>query len=101
MIVQVINTVNTSSNMFSLLIPGSGWGGSPNGCLHQFNGSYSWGNQYGGVSDQSDCANLPNDLQAGCYWRFDWLMNATNLSVQFMAVSCPSALIRNTGCTLI
>jgi hypothetical protein len=41
MIVQVINTVNTSSNMFSLLIPGSGWSASPNGCLNQFNGSYT------------------------------------------------------------
>jgi hypothetical protein len=101
MIVQVINTVYTSSSIFVLQIPGSGWSASPNGCLDQFNGSYSWGNQYGGVSNRSDCANLPSAIQAGCYWRFDWLMDTYNPSVQYTVVSCPSALTTITGCTRI
>jgi hypothetical protein len=84
--------------MFVLQIPGSGWGYSSNGCSSQFNGSYSWGNQFGGVVSRSDCNNLPSVLQVGCYWRFDWLLNASNSTVAFTEVSCPTVLTTNTGC---
>jgi hypothetical protein len=78
--IQAINTAYTSNNKFILQIPDGGWGGSSNGCLNQFNGSYSWGNQNGGASNRSDCNNLLSALQTGCYWRFDWLMNAISVS---------------------
>ncbi len=84
--------------MFILQIPGSGWGSTANGCLSQFNGSYVWGQQYGGVGTRSDCANLPNSLQAGCYWRFDWFMNSDSPLIAFQPVSCPSVLTNITGC---
>jgi len=98
MIVQVINTAYSSNNIFVLQIPGGGWATSSNGCSSQFNGSYSWGNQYNGISNRSACANLPNSLQAGCYWRFDWLMNANDPTVSFTQVECPSVLTSITGC---
>jgi hypothetical protein len=101
MIVQVINTASSSGNIFVLQIPGSGWGYSANGCLSQFNGSYSWGNQFNGINNRSDCQNIPGVLQAGCYWRFDWLMDSYMPTVQFMQVSCPNQLTINTGCTRV
>lgn len=98
MIVQVINTAYSATSMFALQIPGSGWSSSTNGCSSQFNGSYSWGNQYGGVTSRSDCDDLPSVLQSGCYWRFDWLMNDNNGTLSFKQVACPSVLTSITGC---
>jgi hypothetical protein len=98
LIVQVTNTAYEPYNLFVLQMPGGGWGSSTNGCSAQFSSSYSWGEQYGGVSNRSECADLPNVLQAGCYWRFDWFMDADNIITQFKPVSCPSALTTNTGC---
>jgi hypothetical protein len=92
MIIKAINTAYTSNNMFILQIPGGEWDGSYNGCFNQFNGSYSWGNENSGVSNRSDCNNLPSVLQAGCYWRFDWLMNAISVprAIQSRIMSnCP------------
>jgi len=100
MIVQVINTAYVTYNMFVLQIPGSGWGNSSNGCQTQFNGSYSW-RQNGDISNRSDCAYLPSSLQAGCYWRFDWFMNADSPTVIFNVTTCPSDLTNITGCDRI
>ncbi|CAF1106724.1 unnamed protein product [Adineta steineri] len=98
MIIQVINTAYTADNMFILQIPGGGWGGSSNGCASQFNSSYTFGNQYGGITSRTNCSSLPSVLQAGCYWRFDWFMNAYNPSARFKIVSCPTSLTSKTGC---
>ena len=96
MMIQVTNS-GANLNYFGLQIPGGGMG-SNSGCLSQYNGSYSWGAQYGGVSNLSDCANLPANIQPGCNWRFDWLLNVENPSVNFTQVSCPTELTSITGC---
>lgn len=97
MIVQVINTAYVTDYLFVLQIPGSGWGSSTNGCPNQFNTS-SWGNQQTGFTNRSSCADLPISLRAGCYWRFDWFMNANNPSARFKEVTCPTALTTKSGC---
>jgi hypothetical protein len=98
MIVQATNTgADLSYNHFDLQIPGGGLGYF-SGCLSQYNGSYSWGQQYGGVSNRSDCANLPTNIQDGCYWRFDWFMNANNPNITFIEVPCPTNLTSRTNC---
>jgi hypothetical protein len=98
MIVQVTNTgSDLGDNQFDLAMPGGGVG-IFNGCVSQYNGSYAGGAQYGGVSQRSDCANLPAGIQPGCYWRFDWFMDADNPSMTFEEVPCPSALTNNTQC---
>ncbi|CAF2616788.1 unnamed protein product [Rotaria sp. Silwood2] len=98
LIVLVTNTGgDLGNNHFDLQMPGGGVG-LFNGCSSQFPGPYSWGQTYGGVSQRSDCANLPVVIQAGCYWRFDWFMNADNPTMSFKQVSCPSVLTANTQC---
>jgi len=57
-----------------------------------------WGNQNDGYTNRSDCANLPSQLQHGCYWRFDWFQNAQHPSVFWTPVTCPAALTSLTGC---
>jgi hypothetical protein len=68
------------------------------GCLSQYNGSYSCGQLYGGISNRTDCANLPSVIQDGCYWRFDWFMNADNPTISFKEVPCPTDLTAKTSC---
>ncbi len=100
LIVQVTNTgSDLGSNQFDLQMPGGGVG-IFNGCLSQFPGTYSssWGQQYGGVSQRTDCFNLPSVLLSGCLWRFDWFMNANNPSMRFKQITCPSVLTANTQC---
>jgi len=98
MIVQVTNTDDdVDYDLFNLQIPGGGMG-YYSGCLNQYNGSYSWGQQYGGISNRTDCANLPSAIQDGCYWRFDWFMNADNPTISFIEVPCPTALTAKTSC---
>ena len=100
MIVQAISNAyaSTSDNAFSLYVPGAGWRDVDNVCASQFGGSFAWGQQTGGVRDRAECANLPSDLQAGCYWRFDWFMNADYSELLFREVPCPSVLTGITGC---
>ena len=101
MIVQVTNTGGAlGNNQFDLQMPGGGMG-IYDGCSSQFpdTNPSSWGQQYGGVSERSDCDRLPDVIQAGCYWRFDWFMNADNPTVSFKQVTCPSVLTANTQCT--
>ncbi|CAF1079720.1 unnamed protein product [Rotaria sp. Silwood1] len=98
LVVQVTNTGgDLGNNHFDLQMPGGGVG-IFNGCIRQFPGNYSWGAQYGGVNQRSDCAKLPAVIQVGCYWRFDWFMNADNPTMTFRAVPCPTALTANTQC---
>jgi hypothetical protein len=98
MIVQAVDTSHPFNNTFVLLTPGGGWNADPNGCLNQFNNSYSWGQLIGGIGNRSACANLPSFLQAGCHWRFDWFMDADNPTVSYKEVPCPSNLTSTTGC---
>ena len=99
MIVQVTNTgSDLSSNHFDIAIPGGGFGIFTQGCPGQFGSGYQWGAQYGGISSASECAGLPQVLQAGCYWRFNWFQNADNPSVNFEQVTCPQEITAKTGC---
>ncbi|KAI1129786.1 glycoside hydrolase family 45 protein [Nemania abortiva] len=99
MIVQSTNTGgDLGSNQFDILMPGGGVG-IFDGCKSEFGQSLP-GAQYGGVSSRADCdaATMPARLRAGCYWRFDWFMNADNPAVNFKQVACPSALTAISGC---
>jgi len=96
-IVQATNTGgDLGSNQFDLLIPGGGVG-IYNGCPSQY-GSWNGGAQYGGVSSESQCANLPSIVQAGCDWRWDWFGGADNPAVNWQTVACPTAITDKSGC---
>ena len=98
MVVQATNTGgDLGSNQFDLAIPGGGQG-LFSGCSTQYGGSINWGDQYGGVHSADECAGLPEPLQDGCYWRFDWFMNADNPTADFTQVDCPVELTDLTGC---
>ncbi|KAI0813711.1 glycoside hydrolase family 45 protein [Xylaria sp. FL0064] len=99
MVVQSTNTGgDLGSNQFDLLMPGGGVG-IFDGCKSEFGQSLP-GAQYGGVSSRADCdsASMPEELRAGCYWRFDWFQNADNPGVTFTQVQCPSELTAISGC---
>lgn len=96
MLVQSVNTGgDLNGNQFDLQIPGGGTG-IFDGCTAEFGGS--WGAQYGGVSNRSQCSSLPAKLQAGCEWRFDWFRNSDNPTHTFTQISCPAELTSVSGC---
>ncbi|CAF3742553.1 unnamed protein product [Rotaria sp. Silwood1] len=100
LIVQVTNTGgDLGENHFDLQMPGGGVG-IFDGCSSQFPDVSKplWGQQYGGISQRSQCNNLPAVLRSGCFWRFDWFQNADNPKMNFKEVSCPAALTANTQC---
>lgn len=94
MIVQASNTAYdvTTANRFSLAVsickhiglpklslqvPG-GNTSSTNACAQQYGVSQSvFGANMAGVSSKDDCQNLPENLQSGCQWRFDWFKDAS------------------------
>ncbi|KAG7139744.1 putative endoglucanase type K like protein [Verticillium longisporum] len=86
------------SNHFDLAIPGGGVG-IYNACTAQYNAPPNgWGDQYGGIRSRAECDAFPEALKSGCYWRFDWFLNADNPQVNFRQVSCPAALTSRSGC---
>lgn len=97
MIVQSTNTGgDISNNQFDLMIPGGGVG-IFDGCSKEF-GSPLPGAQYGGVSSRAQCDQMPQKLQAGCRFRFDWFKGADNPNLTFEQVKCPSQLTAISGC---
>lgn len=100
MIVQVTNSgADVGVGQFDLQIPGGGVG-IYNGCQTQWNApSTGWGTQYGGVGSSQDCNALPQALQQGCYFRFDWFGGADNPTMNYAEVDCPAELIAKTGCS--
>ncbi|CAF3607773.1 unnamed protein product [Rotaria socialis] len=100
LIVQVTNTGgDLGENHFDIQMPGGGVG-LFDGCSNQFPevAKSSWGQQYGGISQRSECNNLPASLRSGCFWRFDWYKNADNPKMSFKEVPCPATLTANTQC---
>jgi len=99
MVVQITNTGgDLGTNHLDIQMPGGGVG-IFNGCTSQWGApSNGWGAQYGGVSTRADCDQLPSQLRAGCYWRFDWFLNADNPNYTYTRVTCPAVLTNNTGC---
>ncbi|ESK91621.1 beta- -endoglucanase [Moniliophthora roreri MCA 2997] len=99
MIVQATNTGgDLGNNHFDILIPGGGVGIFTQGCPAQF-GSWNGGAQYGGVSSRDQCSQLPQAVQAGCQFRWDFSGGADNPNVSFREVTCPSQLTSISGCT--
>ncbi|KAJ1462834.1 RlpA-like double-psi beta-barrel-protein domain-containing protein-containing protein, partial [Pelagophyceae sp. CCMP2097] len=111
-VVQVTNIGYDVSgdHSFDLQIPGAGQG-QFSGCVRQYgnafsNGDFDCDNHYGGCSDASGCSRLPQELQAGCEWRYGhsymWLKpggRSNNPFVRFRRVQCPKELIDITGST--
>jgi len=99
MIVQVTNTGgDLGNNHFDIQMPGGGLG-LFDGCSAQFNtDAKKWGNQYGGLTSESQCDLLPKVLQPGCHWRYGWFEDADNPAMEFEEVQCPQELIDITSC---
>ncbi|ENN70547.1 endoglucanase [Dendroctonus ponderosae] len=99
MVVQVTNTgSDLSRNHFDIAMPGGGVG-IFNGCTKQWEApTDGWGDRYGGVHSIEDCENLPEKLQEGCKWRFQWFEGADNPTVEFIQIECPQQLIDISGC---
>ena len=108
-VIQVTNIGYDVSgeHSFDLQIPGAGQGIFTNGCVAQFpgktTGDFDCDNNYGGCSDKSGCARLPEELQPGCEWRHDWYYwledggKTNNPYVDFRRVQCPEALVEISG----
>merc|ERR1712187_400907 len=109
MVIQVTNIGYdvTGDHSFDLQIPGAGQGIFDQGCKKQFpghgSGDFDCDNNYGGCDTKSGCSRLPEALQAGCEWRYDWYRwlaaggQTNNPYVQFRRVQCPSQLTDISG----
>ncbi|KAK1828017.1 RlpA-like double-psi beta-barrel-protein domain-containing protein-containing protein [Podospora conica] len=99
--VQVINeggnSTDANSRTFMILTPGGGVGPNIQGCEAQY--GYDWGRRYGGVVKAEDCVTLPERLQAGCYWRWNWARGDVNgWGVDYERIECPRELTDVSGC---
>uniref|UniRef100_A0A6P7G4I7 Cellulase n=1 Tax=Diabrotica virgifera virgifera TaxID=50390 RepID=A0A6P7G4I7_DIAVI len=100
--IVVTNTgSDLSHNHFDIALPGGGVGIFTQGCHDQWNAPWNgWGDQYGGVHNRGECATLPQALQSGCYFRFDFYQNANNPRMHFDQVQCPAEIVARSGCSL-
>jgi len=46
---------------------------------------------------QNTCYDLPEVLQPGCNWQYDWLLD-TRSDAQYTEVSCPTVLTDKSRC---
>ncbi|GMG50746.1 unnamed protein product [Ambrosiozyma monospora] len=102
MIVQITNTgggTHMTNNAFDLALPASGFGEFTEGCPSEFGSGYSWGQRYGGISNATECNDIPTSLQKGCNFRFGWYENADNPLMDFEQVVCPKEITDITGCS--
>ena len=121
MIVQALNTFDPTgdvkTNDVVILTPGGGSGPNEAGCRNQYGTTWyvnlperiigdcaklTWrclrGQSGGGVASAKDCASLPQNLQGGCYWRYNWAGGPINTwSVDYQQVACPSRLTSISG----
>ncbi|KAM7203935.1 glycoside hydrolase [Rhypophila sp. PSN 637] len=103
MVVQVINSFGSGTNDVKgndmvILAPGGGAGPNEAGCRSQY--GRNWGSNNGGVTSGAECANLPQNLQGGCYWRYNWARGAINTwNIDYQQVACPSRLTSISGCS--
>jgi len=109
MIVQVTNIGYdvTGEHSFDIQIPGAGQGAFQSGCQAQFSGfssgDFDCDTPYGGCADEKGCSRLPQELQAGCKWRYDWFHwmqmggKTNNPYVDFRRVRCPELLTSISG----
>uniref|UniRef100_A0A6P7GEB1 cellulase n=1 Tax=Diabrotica virgifera virgifera TaxID=50390 RepID=A0A6P7GEB1_DIAVI len=100
MLVQLVNSgTDLASNHFDLQIPGGGVGIWNHGCDAQWGaGENGWGRRYDGVSSLEECCLLPEVLQPGCRFRFQFMEGVYRPNVTFQEVQCPAELIAVTAC---
>jgi hypothetical protein len=75
--------------------------GGQNACIAQYDAPSpnAWGRQFGGVTSAADCSALPEELQAGCLWRFEWTGGDVNTTTTlFEEATCPTELTSISGC---
>jgi len=101
--VQIINIggdkTTDSTNDLIIYTPGGGVGPVYDGCRLQY--GKSWGRTTGGVSNKTACADLPQNLQAGCYWRWNWARGDINgWALDYKQISCPVDLENKSGCSV-
>ncbi|TCD68186.1 hypothetical protein EIP91_011357 [Steccherinum ochraceum] len=99
MIVQAINAGGITDTDFDIYTPGGGVG-DYNACTAQYGApAGGWGRQYGGVTSDAECSQLPSNLQAGCHWRWQWAGGDVNeWQITYEQVNCPSQLTSVSGC---
>ncbi|KAJ8967912.1 hypothetical protein NQ317_018833 [Molorchus minor] len=99
-VVQVINEGSDySQNQFDLVFPGGGVGLMDTGCTRQWGAPVGgWGEQYGGVTSEEECSELPTQLQEYCHFRWQFLEDVSNENLKFTQVTCPAELTEHTGC---
>ncbi|KAK0719379.1 glycoside hydrolase [Lasiosphaeris hirsuta] len=105
MTVQVINVGDTSTSVttkdFVIQTPGGGVGPNDAGCRFQY--GTTWlvlGNQWGGVTNLGECAALPQNLQKGCDWRWNWAGGDVNgWNINYKQVNCPRKITSISGCS--
>ncbi|KAK0639690.1 RlpA-like double-psi beta-barrel-protein domain-containing protein-containing protein [Cercophora newfieldiana] len=87
------------ANDIIIYTPGGGVGPVFDGCRLQY--GKSWGRTIGGVSSKNECANLPQNLQAGCYWRWNWARGDVNgWALDHKQIACPVELENKSGCSV-
>jgi hypothetical protein len=48
---------------------------------------------------RTSCENMPDNLKAGCYWRYNWAgSNFQGWNIAYKQVACPSRLTQISGC---
>ncbi|KAJ9134312.1 Barwin-like endoglucanase [Pleurostoma richardsiae] len=101
--VQIINeggSANGTDQEFIIVTPGGGSGPNLSGCKNQYGST--WGRNYGGVLGAGDCESLPDNLQGGCYWRFNWARgDINNWPITWTKISCPGYFTSISGCNNI
>ena len=101
--VQAINVggdkTTDGANDVIIYTPGGGVGPVYDGCRQQY--GKSWGKTIGGVESRAGCAELPQNLQAGCYWRWNWAKGDLNgWGVDYKQIACPATLENISGCSV-
>ncbi|GMM38744.1 hypothetical protein DASC09_060830 [Saccharomycopsis crataegensis] len=100
-VVQITNTgtdLTDPEAHFDILMPGGGMGYYTNGCPSEFGSGYSWGQQYGGISSESECSGLPTAIQNACKWQWTWFEGVSNPSGTYKQVACPAEIVAISGC---
>ncbi|EWC46324.1 hypothetical protein DRE_04495 [Drechslerella stenobrocha 248] len=99
MVVQAVNTGydDPTRDIFGIGAPGEY--DYANGCLTRYDGNNSkfLGRQGATLTTRDECGELPEPLQPGCYWRFDWWQNVAKPNMTFQRIKCPDILTNITG----
>ncbi|XP_060524586.1 endoglucanase-like [Cylas formicarius] len=100
LLAQITNTGDPlAENHFDIALPGGGVGIYNLGCISQWNAPENgWGERYGGINSETECSELPDALQPGCKFRFEFMEGVPNPPVTFYEVQCPRELSEITNC---